>query len=64
MIDAAGPTSTQMADFELSEQDLVGKRARFTYGQAQVMALSCQGNPECKTREQVRLITGARVLPR
>jgi len=64
LVDAHGHTSTQMADFQLCEQDLVGKRARFTYADAQVMARSCQVDPACRATERVRLIVKAQVLPR
>ncbi|MCT0206550.1 hypothetical protein [Synechococcus sp. CS-1332] len=64
LVEAGRHTSTQMADFELCEQDLVGKRARFTYADAQVMALSCQGDPACRATERVRWIVKAQVLPR
>ncbi|MBM5823460.1 MAG: hypothetical protein FJ082_13705 [Cyanobacteria bacterium K_Offshore_surface_m2_011] len=64
LTDAAGHTSTQVADFDICRQDLVGRRARFTYGKARVMASSCQGDPDCKASETVLLITGARLLAR
>ncbi len=64
LVDAGGHTSIQMAEFQLCEQDLVGKRARFTYADAQVMARSCQGDPACRASERVRLIVKAQVLPR
>lgn len=37
LVEAHGQTSTQMAEFQLCEQNLVGKRARFTAADAQVL---------------------------
>jgi hypothetical protein len=53
------PERTDMADFGLCERtDLVGQRVALTVTPSQVMAESCQGNPECPDTEQVNLVTG------
>lgn len=59
---ANGETSTEFADFEICEQDLVGKRVRLTYESGNILAESCQGNPDCGQSETVMLITQVEVL--
>jgi hypothetical protein len=62
--DEAGKTRDQMASFELCErEDLVGRRARLHFEKGQVMAESCQGNPDCSDTETVDLVTGIDLLP-
>ena len=52
------PERTDMADFGLCERtDLVGQRVALTVTPSQVMAESCQGDPECTETEQVDLVT-------
>ena len=59
---ANGETSTEFADFDICEQDLVGKRVRLTYESGNILAESCQGNPDCGQSETVMLITQVEVL--
>lgn len=62
--DETGKTRDQMASFELCErEDLVGRRARLHFEKGQVMAESCQGNPDCPDTETVDLVTGIDLLP-
>lgn len=62
--DEQGQRREEMASFELCERnDLVGKRARLRFEPAQVMAESCQGNPDCKETETVQLVQDVELLP-
>lgn len=62
--DAKGVESTQMADFEICENEgLLGKRVLIRRVRANVMAQSCQGNPDCTQTETVNLISKLMVLP-
>lgn len=62
--DENGQSREQMASFELCErEDLVGRRARLHFEKAQVMAESCQGNPDCPDTETVDLVNGIDLLP-
>jgi hypothetical protein len=62
--DEKGQSREEMASFELCErEDLVGRRARLHFGKAQVMAESCQGNPDCPDTETVDLVNGIDLLP-
>lgn len=59
---AKGETSNEFASFELCEQEnLVGQRVRLTRKSAPIMAMSCQGRPDCKENETVNLIVKAEV---
>lgn len=52
-----GETSNEFASFEICEQDnLVGQRVRLTRKSAPIMAMSCQGRPDCTESETVNLI--------
>jgi hypothetical protein len=62
LMDDKGKVSTQYADFDLCEQDLVGKRAKLTYKAGNIQAESCQGDPECTASEKVMLIIKAQVI--
>ncbi|MGL5080571.1 MAG: hypothetical protein ACRC8A_03705 [Microcoleaceae cyanobacterium] len=62
LIDSNGQASTQFAEFDICDQDLVGKQVQLTYKPGKIMAESCQGNPECGESEEVMLITEAKVL--
>jgi hypothetical protein len=60
---AKGETSNEFASFELCEQEnLVGKRVRLTRKSAPIMAMSCQGRPDCTESETVNLIVKAEVI--
>ena len=62
--DDKGKIRDEMASFELCErEDLVGRRARLHFEKGQVMAESCQGNPDCPDTETVDLVTGIDLLP-
>lgn len=53
------PERTDMADFGLCERtELVGQRVSLTVTPSEVMAESCQGDPECADKETVSLVTG------
>ncbi|AIE76058.1 hypothetical protein [Synechocystis sp. PCC 6714] len=62
LIDNKGNISTEYADFDICEQDLVGKRVKLTYEAGNIQAASCQGNPECTASERVMLIIKAKVM--
>lgn len=50
---------TEIADFRFCQRtDLVGTRVLLTATQSQMLAASCQGDPECQQTEQVNLVTG------
>ena len=52
-----GETSNEFASFEICEQDnLVGQRVQLTRKSAPIMAMSCQGRPDCTESETVNLI--------
>lgn len=59
-----GQSSEALADFDICTQSqLVNKRVQLTRKPTPISAMSCQGNPECKERETVNLITAAKVVP-
>jgi hypothetical protein len=61
---AQGQSSEELADFNICTQSqLVDKRVRLTRTLTPISAISCQGNPECKNRETVNLITAVEVVP-
>ena len=60
---AQGQSSEDLADFNICTQSqLVDKRVRLTRTPTPISAMSCQGNPECKKRETVNLITAVEVV--
>lgn len=64
LVDAKGQETTQMADFAICEMNqLVGRRVQIRRIKANVMAESCQGNPDCKETESVNLISRVKALP-
>jgi hypothetical protein len=61
---AQGKSSEELANFDICTQEqLVDKRVRLTRKPTPIAAKSCQGNPECKEKEIVNLITAAKVVP-
>lgn len=61
--DAQGQKSDAEASFELCEQEqLVGQRVQLTRVPTPILAMSCQGDPECTQRDTVNLITVAEVV--
>lgn len=53
-----GVERQELATFEMCEhQDLVGSVVTITKEKANVMAASCQGDPECKDTEEVDIIS-------
>ncbi|WP_190553155.1 hypothetical protein [Trichocoleus sp. FACHB-591] len=60
--DDSGKTSTEFAEFNICEQQLVGKRVRLTYESGNILAEACQGNLDCGKSETVMLISRADVL--
>lgn len=60
---AKGETSNEFASFEICEQsNLVGQRVRLTRKSAPIMAMSCEGRPDCTESETVNLIVKAEVI--
>lgn len=56
--DASGTAQSLMADFSICERtDLDGKKATLTYSKQNVLADSCQGNPDCSDSKTVDLVT-------
>ncbi|MBE9108664.1 hypothetical protein IQ273_04440 [Nodosilinea sp. LEGE 07298] len=62
IIDVGGVYSTEYADFEICEQDLVGRDVQLTYESGTITAASCQGDPACSETETVMLITQAEIV--
>jgi hypothetical protein len=61
---AQGQPSDEMASFEMCEQEkLVGQRVHLKREPTAIMAMSCQGNPECTKTETVNLIVAAEKAP-
>jgi hypothetical protein len=57
---AQGQRSDEMASFEICEQDkLIGQRVHLKREPTAIMAMSCQGDPECTKQETVNLIVAA-----
>ncbi len=60
LADASGATRDERAAFELCERaDLIGRRVALLTETAQIMAASCEGDPECLDTESVTLIVDA-----
>ncbi|PSN17722.1 hypothetical protein C7271_16260 [filamentous cyanobacterium CCP5] len=62
LIDEAGEQITELAAFEICQQDLVGQQVQLSYETVNILAASCQGNPDCGETETVRLISQAEVI--
>lgn len=62
LMDDLGNVSTQYADFEICEQDLVGQRVELIYEAANIQAASCEGDPDCRQTEEVMLIVEVQVI--
>ncbi len=61
---AKGQSSEALAKFDICTQSqLVNKRVRLTRKTTPISAMSCAGNPECKEKETVNLITAVEVVP-
>ena len=62
--DERGERFDRIAPFELCERrELVGRRARITFGPGAVAADSCQGSPECTESDTVEVLKSAEALP-
>jgi hypothetical protein len=62
--DGQGQRTQEEASFEICEQgQLVGQRVRLTREPTSILAMSCQGNPECTERDLVDLIIVVEVVP-
>lgn len=59
LVDARGAEFTEMADFELCEAKLVGRRVRLSYRLEQVASAKCEGDPDCKLTDTVPLVVKA-----
>ena len=57
---ASGEMDTRMADFDVctraEEGALVGRRVALQTERTDIMAMSCQGDPECADTEEVDLV--------
>ncbi|NJN73626.1 MAG: hypothetical protein HC799_12865 [Limnothrix sp. RL_2_0] len=62
--DSQNIVTTELAGFDICEQDLVGKQVRFTYEIGNVVAEECNGDLDCGLSDTVSLIREATVLPR
>lgn len=61
---AQGQGSDEMASFEICEQvKLIGQRVYLKREPAAIMAMSCEGNPQCAQTETVNLIVAAEKAP-
>jgi hypothetical protein len=59
-----GGSFDRIGPFELCErQELTGRRVRVTLGPGEVMADSCQGNPECTERKTVEVVKALEEMP-
>ncbi len=57
---ADGSVREEEAAFEFCDRiTLIGQRVRLRRARTEVMARSCEGNPECPDRDTVNLIVGA-----
>ena len=53
------PERTEVADYRMCERDdLVGQRVVLTVTPSQILADSCNGNPECTDLKAVNMVTG------
>ena len=62
--DADGESFTEMAAFEICEQQaqLVGQRVALSYVMENVLAAECQGDVDCGKSDRVALVTSAQVI--
>lgn len=62
--DEQGKAFIEAADFDICFQrpSLIGKRVSLKYKMANVMAESCQGEPECKKSDRIALVVEAKIL--
>ncbi|MGB3294528.1 MAG: hypothetical protein WBB01_16205 [Phormidesmis sp.] len=64
LVDANGKPTTQFANFEICEQDIVGAEVQLAYATENVLAFSCQGDIDCGRTDTATLITQAEVISR
>lgn len=64
LVDANDKTTTQFANFDICEQDLVGAQVRLTYETGNIIAFSCEGDIECGRSDRAILISQAEVISR
>jgi hypothetical protein len=64
MTDQIGAEFIEAADFDIcfQEPSLIGKHVRLTYRMENVIAESCQGDPECSDSDEVALVVSASVI--
>ncbi len=62
--DEKGAEFIEMGAFEICSQkpSPVGKRVALKYKMANVIAESCQGNPDCKKSDRVALVVSVKVI--
>ena len=62
--DEKGTEFMESADFDICFQkpSLIGKRVSLKYRMANVMAESCQGNPDCKKSDRIALVVEAKII--
>lgn len=59
-----GGSFDRLGPFDLCErQELTGRRVRVTLGPGEVMADSCEGNPECTESRTVEVVRAMEPLP-
>lgn len=61
-MDVRGPggARTETADFEFCERDdLIGQTVTLTFIPTQIQASSCNGDPDCRDTEEVRMVIAA-----
>jgi hypothetical protein len=61
MTDQDGSEFIEAADFDIcfQEPSLIGKQVRLTYRMENVIAESCQGDPECSDTDEVAMVVAA-----
>ena len=64
LVDANGKMTTQFANFEICEQDIVGAEVQLAYETGNILAFSCQGDLDCGRTDAVLLMTQANVISR
>ncbi len=64
LVDENGRKTSQFANFEICQQDLIGAQVRLTYETANILAFSCSGDPDCGRSDRAILISQAEVISR
>lgn len=64
LVDENGRKTNQFARFEICQQDLIGAQVRLTYETGNILAFSCNGDPDCGRSDRAVLISQAEVISR